>query len=321
MSEINIKIGNLCFPKVICAPGTFGFFGEGYPFHKYLKYIPGFSQNVVFAAKTVTAHSREGNMPMKKDNITPLSLFPKCVYVDFFKGHVINAVGLTNKGIDWTMQKNNWQKRDDNYFISFMSVVPDLEDKITELRYFCNAISTLNNNFAVQINFACPNTGQDPVKFLQMVIPMLEEARKLLDVPIVANFNPFVPIQLLQDIQEKKLADAFWIANTIPYGTQSKQEHHFYEEPIDWSIFGTQSPLIKRGLEQPGGLSSHLVLPFVIKTIRAAKDNGITIPIIAGNGIQCEKSAKDLLKYSDAIAIGTVFMLRPWRIKSILKLA
>ncbi|QFR38735.1 hypothetical protein A9Q91_00685 [Candidatus Gracilibacteria bacterium 28_42_T64] len=316
-----MRIGNLDFPRVICAPGTFGFFGEGYPFHKLLQFVPGYSSDIAFAAKTVTAYERKGNMPMRKDHITPLHILPKCVYVDFFGGHVINAVGLTNKGIDWSMDQMMWQKRKDNYFLSFMSIEPDLEKKLEELRYFCKAISVLNNSFALQINFACPNTGQDPQAFLKMVIPMLEEARKLTKVPLVANFNPFVPIQLLKEIQDKGLADAFWIANTVPYGTQSEQAHHKFEKPIDWSIFDDTSPLLKRGLKQAGGLSSHLVLPYVIETVKEAKNKGITLPIIAGNGVQSKSAAIELQKYADAIAIGTVFMLRPWLIKSILELS
>ena len=48
--------------------------------------------------------------------------FPKCIYVDFRRSIIINAVGLSNKGAEWLFAQNRWQQRTDNFFLSFMAM-------------------------------------------------------------------------------------------------------------------------------------------------------------------------------------------------------
>jgi len=167
-----VKYGN-----IFCAPGAQGFFGEGYPYHRYFRHLGlnwgdaavGSPMHCGFVSKTITLNERAGNMPMRSDRLTPRELIPRSIVVKPFSGHVLNAVGLTGPGIDWALESGRWQSRTAPFMISFMPVAGSPDERLAETKQFVErlkaALARFSTPVALQFNRACPNTGHPPSEF------------------------------------------------------------------------------------------------------------------------------------------------------------
>lgn len=273
-----------------------------------------------FVSKTIVYPPRRGNMPMRSDLLTPRErLIPQSIVVKPLSGHVLNAVGLTGPGAEWALGQSRWQTRTEPFMISFMSVAKTLEERRAEARNFVTLMKRhlpdFQAPFAIQFNRACPNSGHLPSEFYEETNEMLDILSEI-GVPIVVNFNPVVPGPVMLATAEHPACAALWIGNTIPWG----------DAHINWQeIFGTtKSPLAGRPLPVPGGggLSGPACLPHTLERVMEARDLGITKPIVAGNGIQHASDAILLRDAgADAVAIGSVGIVRPWRMGSIIEAA
>lgn len=305
------------YGNIFCAPGALGFFGEGYPYHDVAKALGMTWHDTGFVSKTIVYPPREGNMPFRADKLTPKErLIPRSVVLKPLSGHVLNAIGLSGPGAKWAFGTGRWQARTDPFMISFMSVAATPDERLAETKLFVDLFKTYLTTFraqvAVQANRACPNSGHLPEDFYEETNTMLDLLAEL-GIPVVVNYNPTVPGEVMVATAKHSACDALWIANTIPWG----------DPRIDWkAIFDdVESPLAKRDLPVPGGggLSGPACLPHTIERVLEARKLGVTKPIVAGNGIQ---SARDVRRVrnagADAIAIGTVGMVRPWRMRSII---
>lgn len=308
------------YGSIFCAPGARGFFGEGYLYHKWFRLLGLTWSGTGFVSKTIVWLPRHGNMPLREDGVTPKErLVPRCMVVKPRSGHVLNAVGLSGRGAYWAFETERWQNRTDAFMISFMSVAGSSDERLAETKLFVDLLGRklrfFKGKVAVQANRACPNTGHAPDGYYAETAEMLDILGSL-DIPVVVNFNPTVPAEIMKATADHELCDGLWIGNTIPWG----------DPRIDWqAIFGsTESPLAKRQLPVPGGggLSGPACLPHTIERVLEARRIGITKPIVAGNGIQ---RASDVVRVrragADAVAIGVVAMVRPWRMRSIIKAA
>lgn len=304
------------YGSVFCAPGALGFFGEGYPYHRMAKLLGMTWQDTGFVSKTIVYPPRPGNMLFRTDKLTPKErLIPRSIVVKPLSGHVLNAVGLSGPGAEWAFNTGRWQARTDAFMISFMSVAPTADERLAETKQFVELFARhlpeFKGKVAVQANRACPNTGHPPEDFYEETSEMLNLLGGL-GIPVVVNYNPTVPGEVMKATADHEACDGLWFANTIPWG----------DPRINWqSIFGSsESPLAKRNLPVSGGggLSGPACLPFAIERVLEARRLGITKPIVAGNGIQKPSDVQLVRKAgADAIAIGTVGMVRPWRMRSI----
>lgn len=310
-----MKLRGIEFGSVFCAPGTRNFFGEGYPFHRIWRLLGMNWRGTTFVAKTTTLHPNQGNMPLKDDGITPKEFLPKCIFVDFHSGHVLNAVGLSGKGARFLFGQWRWQPRTKSFGISFMAIGRTKEERLLELKEFTRLLKYRLQEFQapifLQLNFGCPNAGLS-LDELKAEIGTAFDIASQLDIPLVANFNPLVPVKVAVETANHPNCDALWIANTIPWGN----------EGIDWQeIFGSdESPLTQRGFKSAGGLSGPACLQFVLEKLWQIRLAGVTKPIVAGNGIQTVSDVKKIFEAgASAIAIGTVAIVRPWRMRKIIE--
>lgn len=308
------------YGKVFCAPGALGFFGEGYPYHQVMKWLGMRWVGTGFVSKTIVFPPRAGNMPFRSDQLTPRErLIPRSIVIKPLSGHVLNAVGLSGPGAHWALNTGRWQARREPFMISFMSVAPTTKERLAETRAFVVLLKPYLPQFlgkvALQVNRACPNTDHPPDDFYAETNDMLDILSEL-GIPLVVNYNPTVPGEVMLATANHYACDALWIGNTIPWG----------DPRINWqALFGNnESPLARRNLPVPGGggLSGPACLPHTIERVLVARRLGITKPIVAGNGIQRSSDVTLLRKAgADAVAIGAVAMVRPWRMRSIIKTA
>jgi len=313
---MSIILRGIDFGSVFTASGTLNFFGQGYPYHKYYKLIPGFSFNgSTFVAKTTTIFSRAGNMPLDED-LQPKEFRPKCIYVDFLKGLGLNAVSLSGPGAQKLLATGLWQEREKPFFISFMAVGANKLERLEELRKFCWLLNftEFRIRFGLEINLSCPNTKHNPKDLITEAAEMIKIANYILkNIPIIIKISVLIDPLMIKQIIAESNCDAVAVSNTIPWGQ--------LPDKIDWEgLFGSKiSPLQEFG---GGGFSGKHLLTLVRDWISEARNCGIETPIIGGGGIFCKKDVATI-KYAgaDAIFIGTVAMLRPWRVQGIINYA
>ncbi|MFH1482415.1 MAG: hypothetical protein ABIE46_02770 [Patescibacteria group bacterium] len=305
------------FGPVFTASGTLNFFGQGWPYHQYYKLIPGFDfSGSTMIAKTTTMDNRPGNMPLDK-SFQPKEFRPKCIYVDFVKGIVLNSVGLSGPGVEKLLQTGCWQEINESFFISFMAVGSTKDERMNELKRFCQLIASTNNfkaKVGLEINISCPNTQHNPNHLIIEAAEMVNIADAILKtIPLVIKISVLIDPLTVKQIIAETPCDAIDVSNTIPWGQLPGS--------IDWAdLFGSMtSPIHMFG---GGGLSGKPLLSLVADWIEKARQCGIKIPIIGGGGILCQNDV-DVIKCSgaNAISIGTAAILRPWRVQGIINYA
>lgn len=322
----NLDFGNFVFGK----SGVQGFFGEidEHRHHKLFQLLfKGFSfRNMVFVAKTITLKPRvypNSSNTELRDIYKVKKFFPESIWVNlrsFFKGYLLNAVGLANPGAKVMFSLRKWQNRGDIFQISFMPVEKTKEGKIFETIEFCKILlenSYLKNTFtyALQINFSCPNTGHEEKQDSSEIIEVLSVLRKM-----IPNLVLIPKLNLLFDqktvVAIKPYCDAFSITNTLEFGKKESREWWKKLFPKE------KSPLLKYfGGRFLGGLSGAPLFPLLVSWLENMERIDDTVIFIAGGGIM---KKKDILKLSEfkivhGVALGSVATLRPWRLQSLIK--
>lgn len=302
------------FGPVWDASGLRGFFGEGYWFHRL---VPGLSfTGSTFVAKTTTTYRNPGNMPLRED-YTPLRRFPDCVYVDWLQGITLNSVRLSGPGAEALLRTDRWTQIREPFFLSWMPIGKTLEEQVEEANEFVRLLRHhphfhLTNDLGLQLNVSCPNVGAD-------LDAVLEKAETLLSIlaelrlPIIVKLNLLVSPVVAARIAQHPACAGICITNTAPFGTVLDAE-------VWKRLFPNGSPLEKRNEEYgKGGLSGPLLLPYVVRWIEAFRLVGESTHVNAGGGIWHARDV-DRLKEAgaDSIFLGTVAMLRPWRVQSII---
>jgi len=333
------------FGKIFVSSGTLNIFGEGWPYHRYYKMACGgdfdFS-GAVFISKSVTLKPMRGNLildnfnqPMNDNSwrkfgrrlfenggIHPAeavkSLFvPDCIRARFIQGAVLNSVGLTNRGIMDLLIEDNWQKRQEPFLISFVPMGDTLAEIREEVKILRGILERYLPDFNVrpglQINVSCPNIELGHEYSLTKIFSILDILSSLnipLDLKIGLSETYHEGIGFMREIESSGLCDCITCFNTLPWG---KMERY-----IDWEgIFGSRiSPLAEYG---GGGLSGKPIFKLNRFALKMIRDYGITMPIKISGGIMSPEDAIMMLESgADAVEIGSVAILRPWRIKEII---
>jgi dihydroorotate dehydrogenase len=131
-------------------------------------------------------------------------------------------------------------------------------------------------------------------------------------VAVMAKVAVTVPPEAVRDaLQDHPGCDAVVCSNAVPWGR--------LPDSIDWrGLFGDGgSPLAHLG---GGGLSGKPVLPLVRDWIRKARSVGLTKPIVGCGGVLARQDADQLIDAgADGIELGSVSILRPWRVRGIVR--
>ena len=308
-----MRIHGVEFKPVWDASGVRGFFGEGYPYHRFLRPLGLDFTGSTFVAKTTTLLPRIGNMTLRADGITPRELFPDCVRIRFFKGVALNAVGLSGPGAASLIGTGRWNTRTESFQISFMSVNTDAVARFDEWRTFLLLIKEYSRlwraQFGIQKNYSCPNVGLHLGGLISKMNADAELIGQILDVPYFIKINILMPVAAVADVLRHPAIDGIVITNTLPWGVLPDQ--------IDWhGLFGTdESPLTHLG---GGGLSGKPLLSLLQRWLISAREVGIQKHINAGGGILSPQDCASL-QYADSFALGSIAMLRGWRVRATIK--
>lgn len=121
-----------------------------------------------------------------------------------------------------------------------------------------------------------------------------------------------MPIEPLLKLQEHPVFDGVCITNTVKFGK--------LPDRIPWRFifpFSKESPLKHIG---GGGLSGRFLFPLVEEFVVELRRLGFKKHINAGGGILSWRDARRLMHAgANSVFIGSVTMLRPWRVQSIIE--
>lgn len=315
-----MQLRGIEFGKAFNASGARNFTGKGYWFHHIFRYCGLSYKGSTLITKTSTVFRNEGNMPLKEDGETPREWSPRCIYPNFRKRIVLNAVALSGPGLEAILEKGKLQQLSSPTVVSLMAISSTKEERLEEDREFARILREYKGAFrapiAIQKNWSCPNVGLH----LEELMEETEESLNILgeiETPIIGKFNAELPPSTAVHIAMHPQLDAICMSNTIPFGRLS--------ERIDWEgLFGSNptSPLIKRGFKQPGGLSGKPLLPIVRDWIVEASERGISVPIVACGGILSPGDVDTMKKAgASAIEVGSASILAPWNVQRIIRRA
>ena len=298
---------------VFNASGARGFFGEGYWFHGLAAPFGLRYEGSTFVAKTTTLYPREGNMPLTRQ-FGPKRILPDCIVVKPRAGVALNAVGLSGPGAEVLIDRWRNVLHGKRFVVSFMAIGKTPNERVAEvasfvelMRPFVEAMGT--DNLGLQVNFSCPNVGLDPSHLVGEVDASLDRTAAL-GIMTMLKVSALVPPEVACKLSAHHGCHAVVCSNTIPWGQLPDQ--------IDWrGLFGTDvSPLARFG---GGGLSGRPLLPIVEQWIRDACSAGLKKPIVGGGGILSKEDAEGLIMAgATAVELGSVSMLRPWRVAGII---
>lgn len=330
------KIGNmLCNPAWI-ASGALNFAGEGWRQHKAFKRAFGrrFTfDGTTFVSKTVTAFPQKGNMPLRPDNM-PKKFLPDCIYVSpgsFLQGSMLNAVGLSGPGIEKIMEQGKWRSFTEPFMISFMPVRPTPEERLEEVQFFVEKMlvgmqsGMFHAQFAIQLNLSCPNTAHGIEQFQGEVARWLDVLAAL-EYPVALKLSVTTSPEVALELCKHRACKGLCLSNTVPWGQLPYDEDTGLGIP--WKkVFGTDvSPLAQYG---GGGYSGKYLLPLVKDWVVRFRDLirrelflDAGFHINAGGGIlQADDVLTLYMAGADSVSLGCVAILRPWRMKKIIRYA
>jgi dihydroorotate dehydrogenase len=314
------------FGRIWASSGARNFFDEGWPHHRYLgPFKPDF-RGSTFITKTCTLEPRAGNMPM--DGTTPRELFPKCIEVDFRRGVVLNAVGLSNPGIVALLRDGRWYRRTEPFVISLAAV--GITEEARRREFVSMAVHLQSRwqhrlfavPFAIEFNASCPNVTHDAFDLIAETREVLGILRDHLPgVPFIVKINCLVEPRIARKIAEHPACTAIALSNTIPWAALDELEatDETYRAVVrPWrDAFGAVSPLAHLG---GGGLSGRPLQSLVTRWLARSCAVRIGKPIIAGGGILTVVDARYMAGCGGvaAVSLGSVAILRPWRVRKII---
>ena len=201
-----------------------------------------------------------------------------------------------------------------------MSVAERPRERLEEMREFVQLVKLHIGKFrakiGIQVNFSCPNVGVQHKRILDEIEVALQRFSEL-DVPIAVKLSLTSSIEDMLEIDNMNGCDCLVITNTIPW-----QE---LPDEIDWNRYfrSSISPLRKRNESfGDGGLSGKPLFRPLTKRVAALRQCGFRKPINAGGGIWYRSHVDALqLVGANGISIGSVAMMRPWRVPEIIRRA
>lgn len=261
------------------ASGALAFDGRGWPWEWPLRWM-GLLDPTLFTivTKTLTRHPRRGNLRWTH---------PWSVVKPMGPNGVINAIGLTNKGIDWWL-KDVAPKINPQYKI-VVSIEADQEQEMIEM------IELLKEQkiIGIELNLSCPNSGSEERSQTDKVLNLCRAASQHSSFPLIAKLAyTHDYLEIVKGLDGTKIESIS--INSIPW------EELFQELPSPLDRFGG------------GGISGKVIQPFTWKMVENISKNS-KMPVIGPSIWEYGDIQKVLDHGAQAVSFGSVFVYSPWR--------
>lgn len=265
--------------EFMAASGALGFDGKGWAWEQPLRWA-GLLKPELFTIilKSLTLHPRRGNLRLWK----PWS----CVRL--LRGGTVNAVGLTNPGIDaWLrdtapqIEKSGW-----NFVVSIHG------EKLEEYLEMAKRLAGCRFLKGIEINVSCPNTESGLPGDTRSVIDTAVAMHAVTNFPLILKLSAAHDYLTIAE-ETAKHVEAISI-NSVPWRM----------------VFpGKKSPLAGLG---GGGVSGKIAQPW---TWRMAEEISRTagLPVIGAGVWEYDDIGKLFDLGCGAVSFGSLFLRYPWR--------
>lgn len=307
---MSLVLRGIDYGPVLNSAGARGFAGEGYWWHRF---VPGLDYSgSTFVAKTVTYHDWAGNMPLD-ERMRPRSLKPDCIRVYFDQGMVLNAVGLSNPGIHAVLP--HWQRVRPPWMLSVFPMSISRRGRCEEIEDIGKVLSRelLPRPFAIQLNLSCPNTPHDHADMVNEAVDLVHLLRPA-HAPVLLKLNALFDPGLAPRLP----GDGVVCSNSIPFGATASwliPKSVEQEFQVLWKTHFPSgvSPLAHLG---GGGLSGAPIFHLSSYWVKMARRAGYDRPIVGGGGILGPRDTETMFEWgADAVELGSISILRPWRVR------
>ena len=264
--------------EYMVASGGLAFDGRGWPWEWPLRWV-GLLDPKLFTivAKTVTRRARRGNLRW----YNPLG----CVRL--LDGGAVNAVGLTNPGIDWWLSVAAPRARRLGYAM-VGSITSDTVDELVEMAKMSNGAGLVG----LELNASCPNSISELMHNPDLVIVACERIKEVSEYPLLLKLSVAHEYKSIARATED-IVEAISI-NTVPWKMAFPMQ---------------KSPLAALG---GGGVSGKIAQVWTWKMLEDLA--GATKTPIIGPSIWEYRDMEKLRGLgAKAISFGSVFIRYPWR--------
>ena len=265
--------------EFMAASGALAFDGRGWPWEWPLRWM-GLLRPELFTivTKSLTLHPKKGN----------LRWWHPFACVRFIPGGVVNAVGLTNPGIDWwikkkyrQIEKSNW-----NFIVSISG------EHLQEYMEMAVRLQNCTALKALEINASCPNSPGELQNNAQAVIDTVQALKYVTKWPLILKLSCTHDYLKIAKALEGTV-EAISI-NSVPWSAAFPDK---------------KSPLARFG---GGGVSGKSVQRRNWKMVAELAQN-TKVPVI-GSSVWNYTDLIDLFGFgAKAIAFGSIFLRYPWR--------
>ena len=250
--------------RIVAASGSLAYTGRGWFWEWPLRWFDVIDvKKITIITKTITPRARLGNFR----SIKPWQTFR------FLENGTVNSFGLSNKGIDWWVNKCYPIIEKNDYKI-IISIAPNPEDDfdtaIREVARTAKLIDKCSNLIAVELNSSCPNVccNEFQTNKIWHFCCCIKENTNL---PIIVKVGYDVSDYILKFLESSGFVAAIDAINTIP-----------------WSVvYGSRtSPLSKFG---GGGVSGIPIFETALETVADSISLGTVFlqhPFMAGKIIR-----------------------------------
>ncbi len=264
--------------QFMTASGALAFDGRGWFWEWPLRWI-GLIDPKLFTivTKTLTRYPRKGNLRWSH---------PWSVVKKVGREGIVNAIGLTNKGIEWWVREVAPHIPEE--FKIVVSIEADDEKETVEMIEILRGQKILG----IELNLSCPNTPSTDQKTTEKILSICQAACEASPFPLIAKLSYTHDYLKIAAALGKKI-EAVSI-NSIPWQ----------------AIHGDRpSPLAQFG---GGGVSGKSIQPFSWKMV-AEISHTTKIPVIGPSVWDYDNIEKLFKRGAMAIGFGSIFVHHPWQ--------
>jgi dihydroorotate dehydrogenase len=262
------------------ASGALAYDGQGWPWEKPLKWLglldPGLFTNVT---KTLTRSPREGNLRWSH---------PWEVVKSLRGGGVVNAIGLTNPGIDWWLETVGPRIPENFHLVASIEARDEMET--------AEMIQLLPGQRirAIELNLSCPNTKDHADRTTGKIVAIARHAARISFLPVIAKLSYTQDyVAVARELAKEPKIEALSI-NSVPWAAI------FPDRP---------SPLAKFG---GGGVSGRIIQDYTWEMVEELAI-ATKIPVIGPSVWDYEDIRQVTDRGAKAVSFGSVFVRHPWR--------
>jgi dihydroorotate dehydrogenase len=274
-----------------------------------------FTSKTATLAPRLSPETKRGNLRLAPDGIRVAERFPDCIRLWPFKKAGLNAVGLSNPGLQALLETGRWQQRRHPFKLSFMpegATPAERADALEEaLRLLAFHLPSFKAPFALEMNPLCPNATHEQMDVLAETIVWAAVTHRL-GIPVLVKLNLTVRPFLLDAYMKTSHVDGIVMGNALNW--------HAAEELLDrkrW--FGTNtSPLERYG---GGAISGEpLFAPLLAYLLELAQRGVYRKTLITSGGINDVEKMRRVAATGvvSGIELATAFATHPWRVQDII---